>query len=73
MYLASDSITRGGSKIICRLDALYFSFITAFTIGYGDITPSNKYGKYMVIAQAVIFLIFGVVFLNFYSSKLNDK
>lgn len=33
-------------------DTLYFSFITATTVGYGDFRPSTRAGKYIAIAIA---------------------
>jgi hypothetical protein len=58
-------------KIITKpLEAVYFSFITSFTIGYGDITPAGNIGKYLVIFQILIFLLLGILVINFYSSQI---
>jgi voltage-gated potassium channel Kch len=42
--------------LISHLDALYFSATTFFTIGFGDITPSDysEITKQLVIIQAII-------------------
>ncbi len=43
-------------------DSLYFSFITGFTIGYGDITPHYPLTKILaVILAAVGFLFTGIL------------
>jgi hypothetical protein len=43
-------------------DSLYFSFITGFTIGYGDITPHYPLTKILaVILSAVGFLFTGIL------------
>jgi voltage-gated potassium channel len=36
-----------------RLDSLYYSFITATTVGYGDFRPSRKRSKLASIAIAL--------------------
>uniref|UniRef100_UPI00286CDE1F potassium channel family protein n=1 Tax=Flavobacterium sp. TaxID=239 RepID=UPI00286CDE1F len=53
-------------------DAVYFSFISSLTIGYGDITPTHS-GRGIVIFQSITMLIFGVLFLNFYLSRTTNK
>lgn len=35
------------------LDALYFSFITLSTIGFGDITPTTELGKVVTIVYSI--------------------
>ncbi len=55
------------------VDYVYFSFITSATVGYGDILPSSDFAKIMVSIQTVIFLIFIVLFLNFFSSRVESK
>jgi hypothetical protein len=54
-------------------DYIYFSFITSATIGYGDYFPVSTTGKMLVSFQSVIFLIFVVLFLNFFSNKVEHK
>ena len=40
-----------------RSDALYFSFITATTVGYGDFSPQTNIGKFTAIIIAFLGLI----------------
>lgn len=54
-------------------DAIYFSIITSSSIGYGDYHPITTIGKILVSAQALSFLLFVVLFLNFFSTKINSK
>jgi len=53
-------------------DPIYFSFITSASIGYGDYFPVTGQGKLIVSCHSVVFLIFVVVFLNFFSSKMES-
>jgi hypothetical protein len=54
-------------------DAIYFSIITSSSIGYGDYFPTTTYGKFLVSTQALLFLFFVVLFLNFFSTKIKAK
>ncbi len=54
-------------------DAIYFSTITSSSIGYGDFYPVTTIGKLLVSAQAILFLFFVVLFLNFFSTKIKVK
>lgn len=54
-------------------DAIYFSIITSSSIGYGDYYPTTTYGKFLVSSQALLFLFFVVLFLNFFSTKIKGK
>ena len=54
-------------------DAVYFSIITSSTIGYGDLYPITAMGKFLVSIQALLFLFFLVLFLNFFSTKVKSK
>lgn len=51
-------------------DAVYFSMITSSTVGYGDYYPVTFTGKWLVCAQVMIFFIVVVMFLNFFSNKV---
>ena len=54
-------------------DAVYFSIITSSSIGYGDYHPVTLEGKILVSAQALLFLFFVVLFLNFFTTKIKTK
>ena len=54
-------------------DAVYFSIITSSSIGYGDFYPVNTFGRFLVSTQALLFLFFVVLFLNFFSTKIKSK
>ena len=54
-------------------DAVYFSIVTSSSIGYGDYYPVTTIGKVLVSVQALLFLFFVVLFLNFFSTKIKAK
>jgi Ion channel len=54
-------------------DPIYYSCITSATIGYGDYFPVNTAGKAFVCVQSVILSLFVVLFLNFFSGKIESK
>ena len=54
-------------------DPIYFSIITSSSIGYGDFYPVTLIGKILVSSQAMLFLFFVVLFLNFFSTKIKSK
>ncbi len=54
-------------------DPIYFSIITSNSIGYGDFYPITTFAKVLVSIQAMFFLSFLVLFLNFFSSKVKSK
>jgi len=58
------------SPFVGWFDPIYFSIMTSATVGYGDYYPVTTFGKFLVSAQSVLFLIFVVLFLNFYSNKV---
>ncbi len=56
-------------KITNFADALYFAFVTASTVGYGDVTPVTPAGK--VLTGLLIFV--GIGLLGFASAQLTAK
>jgi voltage-gated potassium channel len=45
-----------------RFDAIYWSLITAMTVGYGDIKPSKKSSKVLsIIITFIGIMLFGIV------------
>jgi hypothetical protein len=51
------------------VDFLYFSFVTSASLGFGDIHPVYDGGKLLVCAQSFIFLVFVVLFINFFNGR----
>ena len=41
-----------------KIDAIYYAFITASTVGYGDFRPTKRVSKLMAILIAITGLIF---------------
>jgi voltage-gated potassium channel len=56
-----------------NLEAVYFSFVTTATIGYGDFSPNTSFGQLLVICQSIFFFIFLGIFLNFFASRIEDE
>ncbi len=54
-------------------DPIYFSFTTLATIGFGDYYPVTAMGKFLVCSQSLIFLAFVVLFINFFSNRVESK
>lgn len=54
-------------------DPIYFSFVTSVTIGFGEYYPVAPTGKFLVSAQSLFFLMFVVLFINFFSNKVESK
>lgn len=47
-----------------RRDALYYAFVTATTVGYGDFTPVKRLSRLLAIAIAFTGLIFTGIFVS---------
>lgn len=54
-------------------DSIYFSLISSNSIGFGDYYPITTYGRALVSLQALFFLSFVILFLNFFSTKVKSK
>ncbi|MGO4821653.1 MULTISPECIES: potassium channel family protein [unclassified Flavobacterium] len=54
-------------------DAIYFSTVTSSTIGFGDYYPVKPFGKFLVSMQSLLVLMYVVLFLNFFSTKIKSK
>lgn len=59
-------------KLTTDPQAVYFSFATSATVGYGDIETKKAFGQYLVISQIILFLVFVALFINFFASKVQD-
>ncbi len=54
-------------------DAVYFSFVTAFTIGYGDISPETVGGRVVSLVVGLTGLIFTGLIVAIASRALGDS
>ena len=68
LYLALLALIMAGAVVIVATEkvsfgkAVYFSFITGLTVGYGDIVPGTSIGRVISVLLAVVGILFtGVV------------
>lgn len=75
--LDSNLVTFKDMSEIIKKDYFYFSSITYFTIGYGDITPIGHYLKTLISIEMMVahilnisfFALFGTIFYDFIKRK----
>jgi voltage-gated potassium channel Kch len=70
LYACGDNLNKPFEN---WFDPIYFSMITLSSIGYGDYMPVTIYAKVLVSIQALFYLSFVVLFLNFFSGKIKNK
>lgn len=54
-------------------DPIYFSIVCANSIWFGDYYPITTYGKVLVSIQWMFFLAFMILFINFFSAKVEKN
>jgi hypothetical protein len=59
-------------KLTSNFQAIYFSFVTSATVGFGDIVTKNHFGQLLVVTQIILFLFFAGLFISFFASKIHD-
>ncbi|HKI05352.1 MAG TPA: potassium channel family protein [Thermoanaerobaculia bacterium] len=59
-----DSLGTDSPKVWSYWDFLYFSAITQFTVGYGDILPNSTFVRLVVLLQTCIAALLLVVVIN---------
>lgn len=57
------------------LDSIYWSFITALTIGYGDLSPATVEGRLVgiIFSHFWIFLLIPMIIANLINNVIEDK
>jgi len=58
LWIAGIGLVIGRREGWSRSDALYFSFVTATTLGYGDFRPTRRSTKFLAVTTALIGIIF---------------
>lgn len=56
-----DKALNNNSDSLTFLNALYFSFITQSTIGYGDISPKTKLMRIIVMCQLTCLVLYLII------------
>ena len=69
IYLAFDLL----NKKLTPISAIYFSFVTNTTLGFGEYHPKGGLGQIVVIFQLTIFIMFVILFINYFSSRINNN
>lgn len=60
----SFTINHRANRNMTFFEAIYFSFITQSTIGYGDFSPNTSIAKIVVILHIIItYMLFGLTVL----------
>ncbi len=68
IYMAFDLLNRP----MDAMTAVYFSFVATTTVGFGDVYAATAVGKAVVISQLAVCVVFVVVFINYFSQKINE-
>ena len=69
IYMAFDLL----NKPLSILSSVYFSLVVNTTLGFGEYYPKEGVGQVVVMFQLIIFTMFVILFVNYFSSKINDR
>jgi hypothetical protein len=53
-----------------KVEIIYFSFVTASTIGFGEFFPQTVVAQCLVICQSMIYFLFVAIFMGFFVSRI---
>lgn len=56
-------------KELTPIAAIYASFVTTTTLGFGDYLPRNEAGQVVVILQLIAFILFVLLFINYFTPR----
>jgi Ion channel len=71
IYAAHGNVMGKNGALSCPSDALYFSFVTITTLGYGDYAPTGN-ARYWVMLQLVSMVLFVLMAFPVLASRLAD-
>jgi hypothetical protein len=70
IYIAGNYLNQPLNSVV---DAVYYSFVTSATVGFGDLHPINQMGKMIAVVQILSSVSFIVLFFNFFSGKAHEE
>ena len=75
LYLAGDQNFPHffSQKFDSGLHAVFFSFITSATVGYGDVYPVHPLARILVLGQVVFSFIFIGLIFNYFASRAHER
>jgi voltage-gated potassium channel Kch len=73
LYLNTGALAGPLGTVRSWSEAIYFSIITAATVGYGDIKPATDTGHALVVAQVLSSLFFLAIALTTFVSGLSSS
>jgi hypothetical protein len=74
LYLLSGEICDGQQKLLTgRLDAVYYSFVTITTLGYGDFWPAGRFARFLVMSELATGITFLVVIIPSLVSLISES
>lgn len=76
VYVFTSSIEPSSfstGKPLGVVESIYFSTITAATIGYGDIAPKTDVARLIVVAQVSISLLYVIILFSAFASYLREQ
>ena len=73
MYLYFHGLEKGVDALpTSPAQALYFSLMTATSLGYGNMDPSTTSGQLIVAIQITVFVVFLLLFISIFASRATD-
>jgi hypothetical protein len=69
-FLSAGDAGRFSKSLTEAHDAIYFSFVTGATLGYGDIVPLSSAARELVMVQMTLTFVFVGLFINYFASLL---
>lgn len=75
LYYSCDHVFQNffSQRFDSGLHAVFFSFITSATVGYGDIYPTHPLARSMVLTQVVFSFIFIGLIFNYFSARAHER
>ena len=69
IYIGFDLL----SESLTPVSAVYFSTVANTTVGFGDIYAKGPAGQLVVVGQLMVCVVFIVLFINYFSTRVNDE